>query len=148
MRVPPAWDREPTGKSATERPMDGLEACPKREVPVARRSVGSFLAGFDWGFAGSWMFLPRHAVNTSLYAHPKHPCFVRSWEEHPTPAELCESGRGASTRSQFSSIIWCPFSCFGILSNGENGFRSESGMTGWKWLQVKYSGGLQYAFRG
>jgi len=37
------------------------------------------------------MFLPRRAVNTSLYAHPKHPCFVRSWEEHPTPAELCES---------------------------------------------------------
>jgi len=32
-------------------------------------------------------------VNTSLYAHPKHPCFVRSWEERPAPGELCKPDR-------------------------------------------------------
>ena len=71
----------------------GLEACRRGEVPVSRRSVGTSLRGFDWGFAGSRVYLLRHAVNTSMWAHPKHPCFVRSKEVHPTPGELCESGR-------------------------------------------------------
>ena len=45
---------------------------------------------FCRGFAASWVYLLRHAVNTSMWAHPKHPCFVRSKEVHPTPGELCE----------------------------------------------------------
>ena len=77
------------------------------KLPVARRSVevrpgtgreaglghGTGLKGFDWGFTGSWVYLLRHAVNTSMWAHPKHPCFVRSKEVHPTPGDLCESAR-------------------------------------------------------
>ena len=60
---------------------------------MSRRSVGTGLKRFDWGFAGSWVYLLRHAVNTSMWAHPKHPCFVRSKEVHPTPGELCEIER-------------------------------------------------------
>ena len=83
----------------------GLEACPRREVPVSRRSVGTGLTGFDQGFTGSWVYLLRHAVNTSMWAHPKLPCFVRSKEVHPTPGELCESERSKSDRSPLLALF-------------------------------------------
>ena len=117
--VPPTWDREPTGMLATERPREGLAACPRWEVPVSRRSAevrpgtgreaglghSTAFNGFDQGFTGGWVYLLRHAASTSLYAHPKHPCFVRSQEVHPTPGELCETGRVSF--DQFSIEI-CP----------------------------------------
>ena len=59
MWVPPPWDREPTGMSAPERPTDGLEACPKGEAPVARRSAGTGVEESVQGFAGSWVLLLR-----------------------------------------------------------------------------------------
>jgi len=51
--------------------MDGLEACPGGEVPVARRSVSTGIQEFIFsGFAGSWVVLPRHAQALPWVALP------------------------------------------------------------------------------
>ena len=72
---------------------------PRKTIPP-RESVP-----FCGGFAGSWVYLLRHAASTSLYAHPKHPCFVRSKEVHPAPCELCESERSGSNPLHSSRYI-------------------------------------------
>jgi len=94
MRVTSPWDREPTGMSAPERAMDGLEACPKGKLPVARRSAGTGLSGFDWGFVGSWVVLLKHATSTSMWPlGRRRPVGSRFQEDYPTPDELCEFAR-------------------------------------------------------
>jgi len=56
-------------KSATERPMDGLEACPRRKIPASRRLVTNALAlqikktKIGPGF-GAWMhFMSRERMD-------------------------------------------------------------------------------------
>jgi len=75
--------------SATERLRDELAACPKVEVPVARRSVSTFLKGFDQGFTGSWVRLLRLATSTSMWSlGRRHPCRLTVSGGVPNPRRI------------------------------------------------------------
>ncbi len=90
MRVPPAWDREPTGRWRPSGPGMGLKRVPGGRYPCRGDSVSTF----DGGFAASWVYLLRHASSSSMSrSGADFPVGSRSQEVYPTPCELCESGR-------------------------------------------------------
>ena len=64
--------------------MDGLEACPKGEVPVARCSVGADLieSEFDLPCKSDRLRAAHPCALSRSTAHPVH---------NPTPDELCKS---------------------------------------------------------
>ena len=94
--APPPWDREPTGKSATERAMDGLEACPKGEVPVTRRSVEVRpQSGREAGLGHSTFLLESsvHTLCKTERLRAAHPCALSRSTAHPVhkPPTNCAS---------------------------------------------------------
>ena len=104
---------------------------------MSRHSISTGLIGFDQGFAGSCVYLLRHAVITSMWAHPKHPCFVRSQEVHTAPSELCEIERGRFNRLPLLTFcIWSPQGeapTGGVSRIMDYGLRGEHG----RWRRVR-----------
>ena len=113
MRVPPPWDREPTGRRRPSDPGMGLKRVPRGRYPCRGGSVevrpgtgrkaglghGTGFKEFDQGFAASWVFLLRHAARPSMARSGADiPVGSRSQEEYPTPCELCEIERGGFNR--------------------------------------------------
>jgi len=145
--------------SAPERPRDGLAACHRVEVPVARRSVSAELIEMEFdmqcnperlraahpcalsrstahpvhkGFTGSWVFLLRHAARPSLARSGAGVLPAHGLRRNTQPPVNCASLEEAnSTGCLFSPLL--NLSDFLLVSQGVD------------WVQVCGLGCWHYA---